>query len=680
MRPTRSLEICRLDSGLHFDVLEERLTPATADPWMNVVPSEVVATDAQSGPYADATPINAAGLQQVRTAFPNTTGAGYSVAVLDTGVDYNHPSLGGGFGAGHKVVAGYNFVDNTVAGYVSGIPRGPNPMDESGHGTNVAGIIAAKNAIYDGVARDANIVALRVLDKNGHGAWGWIDEALQWVIDHRVQYNITAVNMSLGGGNYTGLTSDFQTIQDKLHTLWNAGVVNVASGGNDFYQNASVAGIQFPAISQWAVSVGAVYDGDYGPRSWAGGAQDHVSYTDKIASFTQRSSDLDLLAPGAIITSTGLSNGGNANYIAYAGSSQASPFVAGAAVLVKQALVQSGNAALATAANIVDILRTTGVMLTDNKPASEDNVSRTGLTFPRLNLLAALNKAMGTVGPDSYEANNTQTAAKFLGYLGTSSSFAGLTYHTTTDQDWYSFIATTLGTYRIQTPVAAGMSAPSLTFYDVSTNNPRTINATVVNGVATIDVSLRDKVRYFLRTSAVGGQRGKYQLTLQMSGTAPSSPPAPLAPDRFETNETQSAAKFLGYMGSTTVNTVSIHQPSDLDWYRFQSTVTTTQQIRVFADTNPGKITFTLYDVTNNAPRTIAATFVNGVATLNVSLRTGVNYFLKVNGLSGATAPYRIVFGAGAGSASAGDLVDLARSPTSRLDAEAVDLALANMF
>jgi subtilisin family serine protease len=662
MRPTRSLEVRRLDACLHFDSLEERLTPATADPWTTVIDSQVVSNVA-GDPYANATPIVAANLQQVRQAFPNTTGAGYSIAVLDTGVDYNHPALGGGFGAGYKVVGGFNFVDNTIPGFVSGIPRGPNPMDESGHGTNVAGIAAAKNATYGGVAPDANIIALRVLDKNGHGSWGWIEDALQWVIDNRAKYNIAAVNMSLGGGNYTGLTSDFQNIQSKLQTLWNAGVVNVASAGNNFYQNGSVAGLQFPAISEWAVSVGATFDGNYGSRSWAGGAVDHVTYADKIAAFSQRSKDLDLLAPGAIITSTGLSNGGNANYVSYAGSSQSSPFVAAAAVLVKEALVESGQGSLATAQYIVDILHSSGVPITDNKPASEDNVGRTGLTFPRLNILAALQKAVGgsSTSPDQYETNETMGAAKFLGYLGTSNTFSGLTYHATNDNDWYSFIATTPGTYRIQTPVGAGMSAPSLTFYDVTKNANRTIYATVVNGVATIDVSLRDKVRYFLHTKAFNGQRGAYQLTLQNNSSAGAPPASDPDPDRYETNESQAAAKFVGYMGNATVSDLTIHQPSDLDWFRFQSTVQTTQQIRVIADGNPGKATFTFYDVSKNNPRTVPATFVNGVATVNVSLRTGVNYFLKVHGVNGAIAPYRLVFGSGSsGSSLEADLVDRA--------------------
>src|SRR3982751_4459038 len=90
------------------------------------------------------------------TDFPNINGKGVTVAVIDTGIDYTQKVLGGGFGTGFKVVAGYDFYDNA-----------PDPMDESGHGTSVAGVIAAKpykvgNITYQGVAPGAKLVALRV--------------------------------------------------------------------------------------------------------------------------------------------------------------------------------------------------------------------------------------------------------------------------------------------------------------------------------------------------------------------------------------------------------------------------------------------------------------------------------------------------------------------------------------
>lgn len=80
-------------------------------------------------------------------------GRGIIVAVIDTGIDYTHPDLGGCFGPGCKVVGGYDFVNHD-----------PNPMDDNGHGTHVAGIVAA-NGTLQGVAPEAKLMAFKVLDK-----------------------------------------------------------------------------------------------------------------------------------------------------------------------------------------------------------------------------------------------------------------------------------------------------------------------------------------------------------------------------------------------------------------------------------------------------------------------------------------------------------------------------------
>src|SRR5262245_2482033 len=88
--------------------------------------------------------------------FPSLNGSGQTVAVIDTGIDYNLAGLGGGFGTGHKVIAGYDFFSNDS-----------DPMDLDGHGTSVAGVIAANpytvgGITYQGVAPSAKLVALRV--------------------------------------------------------------------------------------------------------------------------------------------------------------------------------------------------------------------------------------------------------------------------------------------------------------------------------------------------------------------------------------------------------------------------------------------------------------------------------------------------------------------------------------
>src|SRR5690606_5439677 len=143
------------------------------------------------------------GLDRVRTTFPYS-GAGYSVVVIDTGIDYNHSALGGGWG--NRVIAGWDFVDNDA-----------DPMDLQGHGTHVAGIIGSSNSTYRGVAPDVSLSALRVLGADGSGTFGAVEDALRWVALHQAQYNIVAVNMSLGAGNFN--SNPYTFLDDELSTL-----------------------------------------------------------------------------------------------------------------------------------------------------------------------------------------------------------------------------------------------------------------------------------------------------------------------------------------------------------------------------------------------------------------------------------------------------------------------------
>src|SRR3954465_1567123 len=117
------------------EALEERRLMA-GEPWG--MQSKLVGQDVWEGSYS------------------KLTGAGTSIVIIDTGVDYNHPDLGGGFGPGHKVVAGWDFVGNDAA-----------PMDTDGHGTGVAGMAAGLPYVYNGqkyqgIAPSANIIALRI--------------------------------------------------------------------------------------------------------------------------------------------------------------------------------------------------------------------------------------------------------------------------------------------------------------------------------------------------------------------------------------------------------------------------------------------------------------------------------------------------------------------------------------
>ena len=91
------------------------------------------------------------------------TGSGITVCTVDSGVDYTHPALGGCFGPGCKVVDGYDFCVGTGCA-----AQDPDPMDERGHGTHVAGIIALNDFTYRGIAPNANLVANKIFNNLGY--------------------------------------------------------------------------------------------------------------------------------------------------------------------------------------------------------------------------------------------------------------------------------------------------------------------------------------------------------------------------------------------------------------------------------------------------------------------------------------------------------------------------------
>ena len=300
-------------------------------------------------------------------------GAGYSVAILDTGIDYNNPAFAG------RYIGGWNFVANNS-----------NPMDDNGHGTHVAGIIASADPTHPGVAPGVKIIALKVLDSTGTGDFGNVDLALQWVAQHQQQYNIAAVNMSLGTGNFNG-SEPWGMLDSDLQTLRNEGVFVAAAAGNSYYGYGSQPGLAFPAVNNLVVSVGAVWNGSYGSVTWSDGAEDYTTAADQITSFTQRDSQLDILAPGAFITSTYL----NDTFATMAGTSMATPVVTGAAIDIMEALNATGHGNLATPQEILSIMQGTGASIVDSGHG-QDNVQHTGETFKRLNLLAAIQYVVGT--------------------------------------------------------------------------------------------------------------------------------------------------------------------------------------------------------------------------------------------------------------------------------------------
>ncbi len=291
------------------------------------------------------------------------TGRGIVVAVLDTGVERSHPDLAS------SIVDEHCFCSGCCPGGTSEAAGAGSAADDNGHGTNVTGIITADGRVAPrGIAPDADIVALKVLDRSGAGTTTAIVSGFDYVLKSRPEVRV--VNLSLGSatlfpGACDSAASFTTALAQAINALKARGTITFASTLN----NGSASTIGVPACIANAVAVGAVYDTNGGTVSF--GCVDATSRRDEVACFSNSSSKVELLAPGAPITSAGI--GGSAS--TFLGTSQASPHAAAAA-----ALLLSANPGLSPDA-IKNALRATGRPITDAK---------NGIAIPRIDVKAAL--------------------------------------------------------------------------------------------------------------------------------------------------------------------------------------------------------------------------------------------------------------------------------------------------
>jgi type VI secretion system secreted protein VgrG len=315
------------------------------------------------------------GAAATRAAF-NVDGRGMTVAVIDTGVDYNNAALGGGFGSGYKVIAGYDFADGTA-----------NPIaTASQHGTAIAGLIGSSDPNDLGVAPGVKIVALRVTDNTNTSSLDSIASALQWVIDNHDRYNISAINMSLAdGGNYAqnwfaNDGGDGERVTNLIAQLTALNIPVIAATGNSFN---GMQGEGFAAIAAGTISVTAT--------DLSGNL---VANAQRLGSAIGGASATTIAAPGEGLTAPM----GDAGTATVGGTSFATALTTGAVSLLQE-IYQSRFGSLPTVAQIKSWLV---------QAATPVNDPATGITIGELNIL----KSASLIPQPSPPAKPPQPAAQ----------------------------------------------------------------------------------------------------------------------------------------------------------------------------------------------------------------------------------------------------------------------------
>ncbi|MCW4049803.1 MAG: S8 family peptidase, partial [Candidatus Bathyarchaeota archaeon] len=194
---------------------------------------------------------------------PYNKGTGVKVAIIDTGIDYDHPDLVDNY------IEGYDFVNNDS-----------DPMDDAGHGTHCAGIVAAEDNEIGviGVAPEAELYAVKVLDSKGSGYVSDVIAGIEWATGNGMQI----ISMSLGSD------SDNEALHTACDKAYGEGVLVVAAAGNDYQRRgrAEFDTVDYPARYDSVIAVGATDD------------------TDTKASWSSTGLALELTAPGVSIYST----------------------------------------------------------------------------------------------------------------------------------------------------------------------------------------------------------------------------------------------------------------------------------------------------------------------------------------------------------------------------------------
>ena len=318
----------KLIDGLSAEIPRGKLKALRADPNVKNVELDGKLVMSDHAPdtgdyeYENAWGVEHIGSREVHLG--GNTGQGIKVAVIDTGIDYVHNDPDD-----DPYVVDPEFLNNYVGGY-DFFNNDDDPMDDNGHGTHVAGILAAEHNGYlvTGVAPGVELYALKILNAAGEGEYSGLIAALGWAVDNQID----VVNMSLGGHEVSA------ELQAAVTAAYNEGVTMVAASGNinlaDWYEIFYGCPVVYPAAYDEVIA---------------------VSFTgedDRLTGYSCTGPQVDLAAPGDNIVST-VPTGDCMFCTPYgynwaSGTSMASPHVAGvAALILSHGIADDGDGVLA---------------------------------------------------------------------------------------------------------------------------------------------------------------------------------------------------------------------------------------------------------------------------------------------------------------------------------------------
>ncbi len=308
--------------------------------------------------------INADDARNITVSGQRINGTGVTVCVVDTGVDYTHPALGGCTndtlidGTCGKVIGGYDVHNNDN-----------DPVDDHGHGTHVAGIVASENETYVGTAPGAKLVALKVLDSAGSGTTSNVISGIDWCRNNATKYNISVITLSLAECSGSPCSEiiftsacDSRSAAQAVNDAANARIIVMIAAGNA----GDSTGIASPACASNATAVGA------------------VTKSDAVPAYSNSGSLMDLFAPGgdagALDSGDIISTKRTGGFERRSGTSMAAPHAAGVAALMLQykRLLESRNI---TPSEFETKIKNIGPLVND---------TRNGILFPRIDALLAI--------------------------------------------------------------------------------------------------------------------------------------------------------------------------------------------------------------------------------------------------------------------------------------------------